>query len=165
MCSCVWIRFFLFLSDMKGGNAPSVVTSGHFPLRISLLYHLSPFFHFNELQAFETRDEIASAHVALWLPRMENDSSLSCCRCIFHRDRLIASVQICAGIKIAPASPDWQASEFISALSKVSMKRCPLGRNANLMLRDNKGHKSKRRRTQTTPDSCQQTVLWKLVSF
>lgn len=106
MCSCVWMRFFLFLSDTRGGNVPSVVTSGHFPLRISLLYHLSPFFHFNELQAFETRDEIASAHVALWLPGMENDSSLSCCRCIFHRDRLIASVQICAGIKIAPASPD-----------------------------------------------------------
>lgn len=28
----------------------------------------SPFFHFNELRAFETQDEIASAHVALWLP-------------------------------------------------------------------------------------------------
>lgn len=160
MCGFDFSSFY----QIRGGeNAPSMVTSGHFPLRISLLYHLSPFFHFNELQAFETRDEIASAHVALWLPGMENDSSLSCCRCIFHRDRLIASVQICAGIKIAPASPDWQASEFISALSKVSMKRCPLGRSANLMLRDNKGHK--RRRTQTTPDSCQQTVWWKLVSF
>lgn len=104
-------------------------------------------------------------------PWMENDSSLSCCRCIFHRDRLIASVQICAGIKIAPASlTDGQASEFISALSKLSMERCPLGRDANLMPQDNKEDKSRRRRTQTTRDSCQQTVLltsfaWALVSF
>lgn len=68
MCFRMWMLFFVLFIRYKGGNAPSVVTSGHFPFRISILYHLSPFFHFNELRAFETQDEIASAHVALWLP-------------------------------------------------------------------------------------------------
>lgn len=49
--------------------------------------------------------------------------------------------------------PDRRASEFISALSKVSMKSCPLGGCADLMLQDNKG--DARRRTQTARDTCQ----------
>lgn len=39
----MWILFFIFFIRYEGENAPSVVTSGHFPFRISILYHIFPF--------------------------------------------------------------------------------------------------------------------------
>lgn len=67
VCGFYFLSFFFFIR-YKGENATSVVTSGHFPFGISILYQHFPFFHFNELSIWNCADEIASAHVALWLP-------------------------------------------------------------------------------------------------
>lgn len=70
MCCPVWILFLPFFIRYWGGgrNALAVVTSDHFPFRISILYHLFPFLYSDELRAIESQDKIASAHAALWLP-------------------------------------------------------------------------------------------------
>lgn len=73
---------------------------------------------------------------------MWNESALSCCRCIFlHRSVYCLGADLCRN-KDRSCLSDWWAFEFISALSKVSMKRCPLGASASSRLQDNNGHQS-----------------------
>lgn len=141
---------FLLFYQIWGEECPVCgFTSGHFAVGISLLYHHFLFPPFNELRAFEIWDEITSAHVALWLPRWKM-IPLSCGRCIFYRDRFIASVQKCAGIKIAPASLTDGPRNLFQLSAKSAWRDAPWVCRQTWCSRITMETKSTRRRTQNT---------------
>lgn len=145
---------FLLFGRYEGKNVLYVV-SHQVILLLESVYCITSFSFppFNEVRAFEIWDEITSAHVALWLPGWKM-IPLSCGRCIFYRDRFIASVQKCAGIKIAPASLTDGPRNLFQLSAKSAWRDAPWVCRQTWCSRITMDTKSKRR-TQNTQVSCQ----------
>lgn len=165
MCCCMWILLFVFfLSDIRGKMLHLWLHQVIFLLESVYCISISPFSILMNW-VFETVQ--MKSHLHMWRFGSRDGKWFFSFMLQVHfpqRSAYCLSADMCKN-KDCSCLPDWRASEFISALSKVSMKRCPLGRYANLKLQDNKGDKSKRRRTQTTRDSCQQTVLCIILTY